>query len=253
MTDTPALPAAAPESCPHCGKPAALCVCDFVEPVETRVRLAILQHPQEQDVTLGSARLAVRHFVGGIFKVGLSWPSLSKAVGREVDVKRWAVMHLGSVDTDAFPPGRDLAVVDKDGKPVADQAAALKGIEGVVAFDGSWSQAKTLWWRNPWVLKARRLVIRPAQPSLYGKLRKEPRREGLSTLEAVAFVISRLEGKPEIEKAMLSSFRRMLQRYRDSLPPPQEKSRKRRPGSPASAPSAAPASGPGSSGGGANT
>lgn len=219
--DRPEPPSATPSSepagavCPHCRKPLDLCVCDHVVPVDTRVELLVLQHPQEQDELLGSARLAVRHLTRAAFRIGLSWPSLGKALGREADPKRWAVLHLGSVDMTALPEGRDLVVVDKDGKPVPDQDRALAGIEGVVVFDGTWSQAKTLWWRNPWVLKARRLVLRPREPSLYGRLRKEPRREGLSTLEAAAFVVARLEGRPEIEKTMLSNFRRMLQRYRD--------------------------------------
>lgn len=224
-----APPAPVGAVCPHCRKPPDLCVCDHVVPVDTRVELLVLQHPQEQDELLGSARLAVRHLARAVFRVGLSWPSLGKALGREADPKRWAVLHLGSVDMAALPEGRDLVVVDKDGKPVPDQERALAGIEGVVVFDGTWSQAKTLWWRNPWVLKAKRLVLRPREPSLYGRLRKEPRREGLSTLEAAAFVVARLEDRPEIEKTMLSNFRRMLQRYRDRYAAERRPSTTRRP------------------------
>lgn len=208
MTDTPL--------CPHCQKPQPLCVCDAVAALDNRVELLVLQHPQEQDKLLGTARLAVRHLARAEFHIGLSWASLGHALGRPAEPRRWAVLHLGSIEADALPPGRDVVAVDAKGHPLADQDAALAGIEGVILFDGSWSQAKTLWWRNPWVLKLRRLVLKPSQPSLYGRLRKEPRREGLSTLEAAALVIGRLEQRPEIEKAMLSSFRRMLQRYRDS-------------------------------------
>jgi DTW domain-containing protein YfiP len=202
--------------CPTCGKPAALCVCAHVAPIDNRVEVLILQHPQEQDKILGTARLTVHHLQRATFRIGLSWPSLEKALGRPADPRHWAILHLGSAPVDTFPPGRDVAVLDRHGAPLADQDAALAGIEGVVLFDGTWSQAKTLWWRNAWVLKGRRVAIRPSTPSLYGKLRKEPRREGLSTLEATALVLSRLEGRPEIEKAMLSTFRRMLQVYRDA-------------------------------------
>ena len=81
-------------------------------------------------------------------------------------------------------------------------------------LDGTWSQAKTLWWRNPWVLKCRRLVLNPARPSLYGKLRREPRREGLATLEAAGLALARIEGRPEIETALLAGFALLLERYR---------------------------------------
>jgi len=101
---------------------------------------------------------------------------------------------------------------------VPDQDAALRGIAGIIVLDGSWSQAKTLWWRNPWVLKARRIVLAPGRPSRYGALRREPRREGLSTLEAVGLLLGRLEGKPEIEAALLASFERLLSRWRTTQP-----------------------------------
>ena len=37
-------------------------------------------------------------------------------------------------------------------------------------------------------------------PSAYGKLRREPRREGLSTIEAAGMLLARLEQRPEIER-----------------------------------------------------
>lgn len=215
------------EACPHCGKPLALCVCEYAKPIENRVSVLVLQHPQEQDKLLGTARLTVHHLAKASFRVGLSWPSLSKAVGREVDPKRWGILYLGPAEE--APPTAPVTVFEGDGKPVENQKRALASLEGIILLDGSWSQAKTLWWRNPWVLKARRIVIAPTTPSLYGKLRKEPRKAGLSTLEATAFLLAHLEKRPEIEKTMLSTFRRMLQRYRDNLaPPPPPPSRPRR-------------------------
>ena len=212
--------AAIEETCPTCLKPRSLCVCDAIVPVDNRVALLVLQHPQEQDKTLGTARLAVHSLKNAVFRIGLSWPSLAKALGRPAEPRRWAVVYLGAIRPADFPPGREIAVFDKKGKAVADQDAALGEIDGVILLDGTWSQAKTLWWRNPWVLKAKRMALQPKQPSLYDKLRREPRREGLSTLESAALVLSRLEGRPEIEKTLISTFRRMLQRYRDTQSPP---------------------------------
>jgi DTW domain-containing protein YfiP len=117
-----------------------------------------------------------------------------------------------------FPPGRELVVLDKKGAALPEQESTLDEIEGVVVLDGTWSQAKTLWWRNAWMLKGRRIALKPQRPSLYGKLRREPRREALSTLESAAFLLSRLEGRSEIETALLDSFARMLDRYRATQP-----------------------------------
>ena len=205
--------------CPHCQKPESLCVCVEVTPIANRIAVLVLQHPQEQDKVLGSAGLAVRHFATAALRVGLSWPSLAKALGPlaervSTDPKRWAVLYLGAARAAELPRGRDVVAVDGKGKPAADQAAALAGLAGILIFDGTWSQAKTLWWRNAWVLKMHRIVLAPARPSRYGALRREPRREGLSTLEAAALAVSRLETRPEIEAALGASFERMLAKYR---------------------------------------
>ena len=42
---------AVPE-CPHCKKPMPLCICDSITPIENKISLLILQHPQEQDLSL---------------------------------------------------------------------------------------------------------------------------------------------------------------------------------------------------------
>jgi DTW domain-containing protein len=207
---------AAPAECPRCRKRPALCVCDGVKPFDNKVSLLILQHPQEQDRTLGSARLAALHFKNSVFKVGLSWPSLSKILGREADPKRWAVLYLGSSKAEALAPGRDVVVLNRKGEALPNQDQALRDIEGVILLDGTWSQAKAIWWRNAWILKCRRVILGPRQPSRYRDLRKEPRRDGLSTLEAAAMLLSRLERKPEIETELVASFERMLARYREA-------------------------------------
>ena len=90
-------------------------------------------------------------------------------------------------------PSAAILALDRDGRssrwtrdgsrlPGADRV--LRGLEGIVLLDGTWSQAKTLWWRNPWLLKLQRLVLNPPAPARLGRLRREPRPEALSTLEA---------------------------------------------------------------------
>lgn len=218
------------EECTRCGKPLPLCICDSVTPIPNRVELLILQHPQEQDRALGTARLTAQHFEKATHKIGLSWPSLSKALGRTVDPQDWAVLYLGSAKVADLATDRDLVAIDRKGEIEDHQRQILKDIEGVVLLDGTWSQAKALWWRNAWMLKCRRIILGPAQPSLYGKLRKEPRRDGLSTIEAAGMVLSRLEGRAEIETELNATFQRMLTQYRSvqsSMPELAPKPKKR--------------------------
>ena len=72
----------APSPCAHCGKTPALCICDSVVPLDNKIALLILQHPQEQDRGLGTAGLTARHFTDATLKIGLSWPSLGQDLGR---------------------------------------------------------------------------------------------------------------------------------------------------------------------------
>jgi DTW domain-containing protein YfiP len=191
---------------------------DAIEPFDTRIQILILQHPQEQDRALGTAGLTVRHFRKAALKVGLSWPSLTKLLGRPADPHRWAVLYLGSAKAAAVAPGREIVLVNRKGEAEPDQDALLRGLEGVVLLDGNWSQAKALWWRNAWMLKCRRIILGPARPSRYGRLRREPRRDGLSTIEAAALLVGRLENRPEIETALTASFEKLLANYRATHP-----------------------------------
>ena len=216
QTETPSTPPPV-KSCAYCGKPPTLCLCADVSPIENKIELLILQHPQEQDRLLGTARLTTSLLKNAVFRIGLSWPSLAKALGRPADPAQWAILHLGAARAADLPADHEIVALDKKGVALADQDRGLDGIRGVVIFDGTWSQAKTLWWRNAWVLKARRLALNPRQGSLYGKLRREPRREGLSTIEAAALTLSRLEQRPDIETTLKSKFALMLERYRNAL------------------------------------
>ena len=202
--------------CPRCQKPLPLCICDSIKPIENKVALLILQHPQEQDRALGTARLTALHFKNAVLKIGLSWPSLSKALGKPVhDPSRWAVLYLGSAKVAELETDRDIVAINRKGEIEENQRGILKDIEGIVLLDGTWSQAKALWWRNAWMLKCQRVILGPAHPSRYGKLRKEPRSDGLSTIEAAAMLLTSIEKRPDIAKTLNSSFERMLAKYRE--------------------------------------
>src|SRR3984893_7542247 len=202
--------------CPHCGKPLPLCICDGVTRIDSRIPLLILQHPQEQDRSLGTARLTALHFANAVLKIGLSWPSLAKALGRPVaEPSRWAILYLGSAKAGDLDTESEIVAINRKGGMEDHQRAILKAIEGIVLLDGTWRQAKALWGSNPWMLKCQRIILGPKHPSAYGRLRREPRRDGLSTIEAVAMLLAALEKRPEIAATLNGSFERMLARYRE--------------------------------------
>src|SRR5262249_35733696 len=107
-----------------------------------------------------------------------------------------------------------LVALDRKGQPLADQHAARVGLKGLVVLDGNWSQAKALWWRNPWLTKLRRFVVVPDGPSLYGDLRREARPDAVSTLEAVALALSVLEADAVLRDKLLAPFRELVAKAR---------------------------------------
>ena len=206
-------------TCETCRRPTVACVCDRIVSHETERRVLILQHPQEQDAVLGSAQILVASLPKAKLVVGLSWRNFAHALGEEgVDARRWAVLF----------PDRD-----SPGDQVAGRGGAViepGALEGIVVLDGTWSKAKTLWWRNPWLTKLNRLTLKPAQPSIYGSLRAEPRRDYVSTLESVAAALT-LCGEPaEIQAGLARVFRTLVQRVRDArIIPPAAKRGSRKP------------------------
>ncbi len=160
-----------------------------------------MQHPQEPDKDLGTAKLLHLALPSSTLKIGLSWPNLSKALGHPAHSKEWGVLYLGS-----------KANADRKDSPIFHDVP----LKGFVVLDGTWSQAKTLWWRNPWLLKLQRMILSPTRPSLYGQLRKEPRRECLSTLEAVAKALSHLENSDVIELELTRVLQKLLELYSSS-------------------------------------
>jgi DTW domain-containing protein YfiP len=202
----------ATEACPRCEKPLDLCVCEGVEPVDNRIAVLILRHPQEQDKSLGTARITALQLKNAVLKTGLSWPNLAKALGRPADPKRWGVLYLGTAKAAQPLPKQTLNVVTRKGAPSPEQDEFMRAVEGIILLDGNWQQAKALWWRNAWMLKCRRLVLQPPRPSLYGNLRKEPRRESVATIEAAAYTLAALEDDADLADKILKPFRLLVEK-----------------------------------------
>jgi hypothetical protein len=180
------------------------------QPVDNKITVLILQHPQEQDRVLGTAKLICETLTNARIVVGLSWRNLAHALKEPAEAKDWGVLYLGY----AHAPGKGpLIAVTGKGEPMANQEGAFSGLKGLVVLDGNWTQAKALWWRNAWLTKLRRFVIVPDGPSLYGNLRKEARPDAVSTLEAVGLALSALEGG-DVRERLLAPFRDLLAKAR---------------------------------------
>ena len=179
-----------------------------VEAFENSIRVIVLQHPQEPDKVLGSAALLVRALAHAELRVGLSWRNLKVVTGEDSVAAEWAVLYLGAKGQTYPEP---VNFVSQKGNPMP----MPPGLKGLIVLDGTWSQAKALWWRNSWLLKLKRVVLQPSVPSRYGRLRKEPRAEALSTIESCALALGKMDRRgAELRPHLEGAFQRMLDAYR---------------------------------------
>ena len=158
------------------------------------IPILVLQHPQEpsrKDHAVSSVSVLKENLHPCEIKVGLSWRNLEAALKNFEAIEgipefkktsNWGTLFLGTQkqgeERISNEPG--LYFLDQKEDPIC----------GIILLDGTWAQAKTLWWRNAWLLKTRRMHLVPKQKSLYGNIRKEPRPECVSTLEAAAETLS---------------------------------------------------------------
>jgi DTW domain-containing protein YfiP len=158
----------------------------------------VLQHPQEQFKLLNSARLAGKALGNSVVRVGLSWRNFKHALGEEADPKQWGALYLKPNHESA----EALEIFDAKKRPVR----PAPRLQGIVAIDGSWKQAKALWWRNPWLLKLNRITLNPQSLSL----RTQVKREGLSTIEAVALALECLGEDKSIGAYLMDHYEKLI-------------------------------------------
>lgn len=203
-----------PRPCKGCGFPEIGCLCADLPKLPARTKLLVLQHPQESRKFYGSARMLAASVEGAKMQVGLSWRSLANAWGQPVDPKRWGVLYVGTNKSFKSKDGRAPRILGT-------KSPADTPLEGVVILDGNWKQAKTLWWRNPWLLRLTHLAVKREKPSDYSAVRRQPRKECLATIEAAAEVLRHLERTSDTAEALDQLFAEAVERAAQlkALPP----------------------------------
>jgi DTW domain-containing protein YfiP len=166
--------------------------------IETRSRVVLLQHPRERDMPLGTARMASLCLPNSELHVGNAWhrsPALLRALS---DPERPPMLLFPS------PDARDL-----DGDP---PVAPIT----LIVVDGTWSNSRKMVRRDPTLSALPKLGFRPARPSEY-RIRREPRRDYVSTIEALVHVLGVLEADPGRFEPMLAPFRYMVRLQVDHI------------------------------------
>jgi DTW domain-containing protein YfiP len=172
----------------------ARCVCELIPNLDIETRVVVVMHKREWAKTTATAHLAVLAIPSCEIRLR-GRPEEPLAIEDLLTDDRQSLLLFPSED--ATPLSR--ALVEADPRPVT-----------LVVPDGSWRQAAKATRREAALSTLPRVCLPPEGPSRY-RLRREPRREGLATFEAISRALGIIEG-PEIRAPLDAFFEAMVQR-----------------------------------------
>ena len=158
--------------CKGCLKASSACICTTIKVINNVHRLHILQDPSEEKKALGTAR---------ILKLSLS--NVQITVGDIFDESNFDLNN-----TYLLFPGEEAMTAGK-----LSQEVSLNKNSEFILLDGSWKKAYKLLMSNTFLQKLPKVSISVNEKSNY-RLRKSPREDGFSTVEAGFYLLSQLCG-----------------------------------------------------------
>ena len=183
--------------CSKCLKADSACICSTIKSIDNRYSLHILQDPSEENKAIGTAR---------ILKLSLNKVQLS--IGELFDENNFDINN-----SYLLFPGDDALPAKQLSEHYSFNADSL-----FILLDGSWKKAYKLLMSNPFLQKLPKVSINPEGKSNY-RLRKSPRDDGLSTVEAGYYLLSQLEGDSEKFMPLIKSFEFMIDFQISKIPP----------------------------------
>lgn len=179
--------------CTECLRPFSACICRWVAPTAHAVEVLVLQHPLEVHQVKGSARLLhlslahCRLVVGEAFAAPV-WPE---------DGKHTMLLYPDSL--------QDTAPELRVSPPLPTEWPQALSRLRLVVLDGTWRKSRKVLHQSPPLRQLPRLALHNLPPSRY-RIRKAHTPDQLSTLEAVCYALSQLEGDAERFKPLLDAF-----------------------------------------------
>ncbi len=176
--------------CPGCGVPEErLCICSIAPSIETKTRFVVLMHYREQFLTSNTGRLVHLMLPNSEVRIHNDWANPLETTGIALPERRTYLLYPGPE-----APVLSQEEFDQDERPVT-----------IVVLDGTWRQASRMSRRIDVVcdLPQRRL---PEGKRSEFRLRRDTRRDGVSTLESVSRVLGLFEN-PEAQQQMEHVFR----------------------------------------------
>ncbi|NHZ98348.1 tRNA-uridine aminocarboxypropyltransferase [Massilia sp. CCM 8734] len=168
--------------CALCARPAAACICRWIRPVASDVRLLILQHPLEVSNAKGSARLLHLSVAGSTLVAGEVFDPAQLSALLDVEGRQAVLLYPDTPDDRSLGmPTPPLGLLGAPGKLL------------LVVLDGTWRKSRKMLYLNPLLHALPRLPLSDMPPSHY-RIRKAHAPDQLSTLEATCHALGEIDG-----------------------------------------------------------
>ena len=175
--------------CSRCLRPTTHCLCALIPRLDSRTRVLLLQHPNEVNHALNTARLAALGLVNTQLVVGEVFENLQALLN---------------------PPGYQARLLfpDENAQPLQAYTPSDEPLLLVVP-DGTWRKARKLLHLNPLLAALPRVTLAEGAVSRY-RLRKAPGPGALSTVEAIVQALQVLEAPTSFEP-LLKPFEALIE------------------------------------------
>ncbi|XP_019410747.1 PREDICTED: DTW domain-containing protein 2 [Crocodylus porosus] len=176
--------------CDRCSRPQKVCLCPFlpVHPLKVSTCLYIIQHPAEESRVLRTVPLLAACLPQDKCKV---------LIGRRFSEDRYP--ELAAVcrnsNTLILYPGAEAANLEE-------MALHPSGPSVIIIIDGTWSQAKDIFYKNSLFRLPKQVQLETNISSQY-VIRTQPTNRCLSTLECAATALAIMEKNDAIQETIL--------------------------------------------------
>ena len=174
-------------TCSTCLRPDSTCICRWIAPTAAQVEVLILQHPLEVHNAKGSARLLHLSLTGSVLVTGEAF---------DPDELAALLFSGGRIPVLLYPSADKL--------PEAAVLAAPSNLR-LVVLDGTWRKSRKMLHLNPALQTLPRLALE-GMPESHYRIRKAHAPDQLSSMEATAYALMRLESSEAPFAPLLAGF-----------------------------------------------
>ena len=179
--------------CTRCKRPQRVCFCHLLSSLENRWPVTLVQHIEESKHAIGTAKIAQ-----------LSLKNCVTHILNDND-KFTSTDYLANSNNNS---ASGILIYPGENSINIEELEALPPLP-LIFIDASWRKSRKIFYNSPFLQSLPSCSFSLSQPSRY-KIRKEPKPNYCSTLEAIVYMLAELEHEPEKYSNLLSTMDWMI-------------------------------------------